>query len=209
MKFSTNQLTVLILALVAMAVITPAVMAQDGASVPLPIIANGSTIAMPDGGTLMNPPMLASDFTLVDQYEEQISLSDFAGQTVLLSFGYTGSPAATNAIGTFLEVKQTLGAQADNVAFVFITVDERDSSLILNRFFGIFDPNIYALTSTQPVLEAVADAYGVTVENNNDIVTFSQSLYVLDGEGNLRVVYPLGTTSTTVAGYVQSLQATF
>jgi protein SCO1 len=66
---------------------------------------------------------------LQDGSGEPFRLSDQRGKLVLIFFGYTACPDfCPAALGEMKQIHQRLGKDADNVRFVFITVDpDRDT----------------------------------------------------------------------------------
>ena len=80
-------------------------------------------------GTTLNPPDPAPPFTLKDQFGRSVSLSDFSGKVVALTFLYTNCPDICPIITENLhQTYSLLGDATDEVAFVAISVDpERDS----------------------------------------------------------------------------------
>ncbi len=90
-------------------------------------------------------------------------LSDQKGQIVLLFFGYTHCPdVCPVTLSHFKQIKADLGDQADQVRFVFITVDpERDTADQLSQYLPNFDPDITGLTGSRQSLESVWKSYGV------------------------------------------------
>ncbi len=79
-------------------------------------------------GSLIEPPIPAADFELTDHKEETFRLSDQAGKVVLIFFGYTNCPdVCPITLSEYKKIIESLGEQADQVRFAFITVDpERD-----------------------------------------------------------------------------------
>ena len=154
-------------------------------------------------GSLIDPPSPAPDFQLIDQNGQPASLSDLRGvgdhkKVLLIFFGFTHCPdVCPITLADFVQVKSRLGDQADNVAFVFITVDpERDTSETIRNHLSFFDPSFIGLTGTQQELETVWKDYGVyrampEVDGpSNYEVDHSTYIYAIDLNGNLRLTYP-------------------
>jgi protein SCO1/2 len=77
-------------------------------------------------GSILQPPVPAADFTLVDQNEESFRLSDQQGRVVLIFFGYTNCPMlpGNHRHG---KIHTGLGEQAIR-SVLYITVDpQRDT----------------------------------------------------------------------------------
>src|SRR5690606_29497431 len=93
-------------------------------------------------GRLLEPLRAAPALVLTDQRGEPFRLSDHRGRALLLFFGYTTCPDVCPAtLGTFSQVRRALGADADRVEFLFVTVDpERDTPDRLREYLSHFDP---------------------------------------------------------------------
>lgn len=151
-------------------------------------------------GSLIDPPPPAADFTLTDQNGNSFKLSDQRGKVVLIFFGYTNCPdVCPVTLSQFKQVRQKLGDNANDVRFVFITVDsERDTSGKLNKFLANFDPSIIGLTGDQAALDAVYKSYGVAHEKVDVgsaagyLVNHTAITYAIDKHGDWRLTYPFG-----------------
>jgi protein SCO1/2 len=158
-------------------------------------------------GSLIDPPVLAPSFTLVDQHGQSFRLDEQVGKVVLMFFGYTHCPDVCPVTLTdFKEIKTQLDTQSKDVAFLFITADpERDTPEQLDNYLENFDPEFIGLTEERSALEPVWQDYGVfqaKVESDdpeNYLVDHSARTYVIDKMGNLRLTYLFGTSSEVIA----------
>lgn len=165
------------------------------------------------GGSHFDPPVESPDFVLPDAEGNDIRLSDYKGQVVLMFFGYTSCPDICPAtLSDFKAVRSALGERANQVRFFFITVDpERDTAERLRRYLDLFDPDIIGLTSSRQQLEPVWKAYGVSVIKTETedpaayFVDHSSRIYVIDKKGNLRVTYPFDTLPEVLAADIRYL----
>src|SRR5512145_1693081 len=98
-------------------------------------------LAAASGAAIVNPPTPLHDFTLTDQTGEPFSLSELRGRVVLVFFGYTHCPdECPTTLANFKRVKASLGAAAQEVAFVFISVDgTRDTPEVVADYLQKFD----------------------------------------------------------------------
>ena len=80
-------------------------------------------------GTRLTSGYPATPFELTDQFGQTVSLSDYDGKVVLLTFLYTNCPDVCPIVTSQLrKTHEMLGDIADEVAFVAISVDpDRDS----------------------------------------------------------------------------------
>lgn len=151
-------------------------------------------------GSLINPPPPAADFTLTDQNGTPFRLSDQQGKVVLIFFGYTNCPdVCPVTLSEFKQVRQKLGDKAQDVRFVFVTVDpERDTQEKIKKFLANFDPSIIGLTGDPAALDAVYKNYGVAHEKVDVgsaagyLVNHTAITYAIDKRGNWRLTYPFG-----------------
>lgn len=151
-------------------------------------------------GVTIDPPAQAPDFTLEDQNGNLFSLSKQRGNVVLIFFGYTNCPdVCPITLSEYKQVKSKLGPKAENVKFVFITVDpERDSVKRMQLYMKNFDADFIALTSDRQTLEAVWEDYGVYQERQDVgsaagyLVDHSARTYAIDTQGMWRINYPFG-----------------
>jgi protein SCO1/2 len=164
-------------------------------------------------GSLIDPPVPAADFTLTDQNGLPYRLSDQQGKVVLIFFGYTHCPDVCPAtLSEFKQVKSALGSQAQDVEFVFITVDpERDTPETLKAHLAIFDPSFIGLTGTETELGPVWKDYGVYHEKKDTgsaagyLVNHSAITYAIDKQGNWRLTYPFGMETQKLVDDVSHL----
>ena len=166
-------------------------------------------------GSVIDPPVPASDFSLKDQNGQAFQLSDQRGKIVLMFFGYTNCPdICPVTLAQFKQARAQLGHQADRVRFVFITVDpERDTAEKIKTYLGAIDPAIIGLGGSQAELEQVWRAFGVyrqkqpgqSQDDYADLLEHSSRVYLVDTQGNLHVTYPFGLVPDDVVQDVQYL----
>jgi protein SCO1/2 len=169
----------------------------------------GVTLARPYTfrGSLIDPPLPAADFTLIDAQGEDFTLSEQKGSLVLVFFGYTTCPDVCPAtLGEMKEIRRRLQAdsrlarQAETIRYVFITVDpQRDTPEQVRKYTAAFDPAFIGLSGSQAELEPVWKSYGVyravsdTTSAAGYLVDHTARVYLIDQAGNLRLTYPFGT----------------
>lgn len=163
---------------------------------------------------VVDPPKPLIDFEMPSNTGQNVKLSDFRGKPVLLFFGYTHCPDyCPTTLGEFKQIKQQLGEQGDDVAYVFVSVDgERDTPEVLDRYVKNFDPSFVGLQGTAATLQPVAKDYGLYAKKNTQVETAGGYLvdhtvitYLVDQQGRLRVFYPFGVSPKTIAGDVQTM----
>lgn len=129
-------------------------------------------------------------------------LSDFRGKAVVLFFGFTHCPdVCPTTLADMAGVMKTLGADADRVQMIFVTVDpERDTPEALAQYVHAFDPRFIALRGDLPATQQVAKDFKIYFEKRKEGDTYtvdhSAQSYVFDPQGRLRLlVRPQGITA--------------
>ena len=165
-------------------------------------------------GLAIDPPAPAADFRLTDHHGRPFQLSAQRGHAVLLFFGYTHCPdVCPAALVTFKAIKEQLGNAASRVRFVFITVDpERDTPERLRAYVGYYDPDFVGLWGTPEQMKAVQAAYGVLAQKEPQAgapggywVVHTAATMLVDPQGNLRAIYPFGTSAKAIAADLRRL----
>jgi protein SCO1 len=150
--------------------------------------------------TLQQQPLpkiaLAPEFSLTSQDGSQVTLADFRGKVVAVTFIYTLCTATCPVLTpTMSFVQDQLGPNfGTKIAFVSITVDpERDTPEVLKEYAHAFGANLAGwafLTGTPDAIRDVTRRYGVfasTTANGDVEHTFLTS--IVDPSGMLRVQY--------------------
>ena len=125
--------------------------------------ADSASGGYPFGGTALNEDAPAPDFVLTDQFGDSVRLSEMRGRAVALSFIFANCPDVCPIVTTQLKrLYDELGADADSVEFVFVSVDpERDDPRTAARYlerWGMADKWRY-LTGDRAELEPIWKAY--------------------------------------------------
>lgn len=141
----------------------------------------------------------APDFTLSGPDGRDLSLSNFRGRDVLLLFGYTSCPdICPTTLSQLNAVTEKLGDASDDVQVLFVTVDpERDTPERLREYIPYFNESFIGLSGTPEEIKKVADDYSIFYEKesraengNSYFMNHTQTVYLIDSEGQLFLVYP-------------------
>jgi protein SCO1/2 len=166
-------------------------------------------------GTLLDPPKSLNDFTLDQHDGRAFHLSDYAGQYVLVYFGYTYCPDACPA--TLFQAKRAfelLGDDANRVQMVMATVDPgRDSAEVLDKYVTAFNPRFIGLRTDDPaVLDPILAEFGAYYEidpaeasTTDYLVSHTASLFLVNPAGELAEVFTYGATGEDIAADIQHL----
>ncbi len=102
-------------------------------------------------------------FTLTDPDGNTVTEKDFAGQFMLVFFGYTYCPDFwPNELTRMSEVMSELGEDGERIVPVFITIDpERDTQEAMREYVQAFHPRIVGLTGSPEAIAEAARAYRV------------------------------------------------
>jgi protein SCO1 len=135
------------------------------------------------------------DFALEDPDGRQRTLADFRGKAVVVFFGYTQCPDVCPAtLATLAESMKRLGADADRVQVLFITVDpERDTAALLSQYVPAFDPRFLGLRGAAAATARTAKEFRIIYEKvpgatpGSYTMDHSAGSYVFDPQGRLRL----------------------
>lgn len=121
-----------------------------------------ATAAAPAAVTTPPPPLVGGPFRLTDVNGGEVTEAALVGHPSLIAFGYTNCREACPPLadlGTWLE---TLGADGEDLAVYYVTVDpERDTTDILRGFLAGVTPRITGLTGTPAQVDAMLDQFQV------------------------------------------------
>ncbi|MEE9501229.1 MAG: SCO family protein [Candidatus Aminicenantaceae bacterium] len=140
----------------------------------------------------------ASDFTLINQDNEQVSLNQFSDKIVFLSFIYIRCPSPKMCPLTtknFQRIQESLEADlSDNVVFLIITFDpETDTPEALKRYgemYGTDFHNWHFLTGDVPAIDKVCEDYGIIHERKEDgLIRHSVKALLIDQKNHVRKIY--------------------
>ena len=134
------------------------------------------------------------DFELKDPQGRTRTLADFRGKAVVLFFGYTQCPdVCPTTLAALAEAMKRLGADADRVQVLFVTVDpERDTPALLAQYVPAFDPRFIGLYGDADATARTAKEFKVLYQKvagptGNYTMDHSAGTYVFDPQGRLRL----------------------
>jgi protein SCO1 len=187
------------------------------------VVASSGTPAPSKAGIAsVNQPFQVHDWPLTNQDGQPMSLKDLRGKAVLLFFGYTHCPdVCPTTLADFTRIKQSLGADASKVTFVFVSIDsQRDKPGVVKAFLNQFDPAFVGLTGDDPTLHQMAAEYGATyttpdhdhadghtenIASDNYFVEHTSPSFYIDAAGYLRMVYFYGTSVDSIAASIRDV----
>ncbi len=169
-----------------------------------------------DGSIIIDPPLAMPDFTLRDQSNKPLSLSDLRDNYVLITFGYTNCPdVCPLTLNEFRRVRNALGSSSEGVAFVFISVDgERDSPEALRNYFALRElDGIIGLSGEEDRVRALGTDYGLSFEMTKPdkrggyLVNHTAGSFLLDPRGRWIRRYQFGLPSSRIVADLEGLLA--
>ncbi len=181
-----SRLSVLLLALLVVVVV--AIIGQRGDS--LTTNASGTTPSGLQGTNLGGTT--APNFRLTDQFGKQVSLSQFKGEPVVLTFLYTHCPDVCPLTAEKLHTTEVaLGSQAQHVAILAVSVDPKgDTTASVINFSNTHHMlnSWHYLLGTEQQLAPVWSAYSMYASvASAGTVNHSTALYVIDKQGKEQV----------------------
>ncbi|MCC6613923.1 MAG: SCO family protein [Anaerolineae bacterium] len=161
----------------------------------------------------LSVPRLLSDFTLVDNEDKPLSLSDLQGRYTLLFFGYLHCPDfCPTTLAHLKQVHMLLGDDADRVNVLFISVDgDRDTPEALDDYLSRFEPSFIGMRGERTVLAQITPDYGLsyTLEapdaEGNYAVSHSVQIYLIDPERQLHAIIDYGTPAEEIVDALRAL----
>ena len=166
------------------------------------------------GSSLGSQP--APDITLMNQFGQPMSLSQFRGKVVMLSFEdsecTTVCPLTTTSM---LEAKQLLGAAGNQVQLLGVDANPTATSvadvLAYSRVHGMVNQWDF-LTGSSAELKAVWNEYHIAVQIEQGQIDHTPALFVIDQRGREQKLYltqmaysSVGQSAQVLADEVSSL----
>ncbi|MCA9912981.1 MAG: SCO family protein [Anaerolineae bacterium] len=159
-------------------------------------------------GQVVNPPVQAYDFAAPGSDEGLTHLSDTNGTWRVMFFGYMHCPDfCPLTLSEYRHVKAELGEDAQNVTFVFISVDSvRDQPEYLRPYLDNFDPDFVGFSPDDETLSRMQPDYDFYYlrrmeEGSQAVYTVDHSTrsYLLDRGGVLRASFAYMTEPRAIA----------
>lgn len=164
----------------------------------------------PYHGTDLSGVSYGRTLDLEDVQGRPVTLGDFRGDYVLMSFGYTHCPEVCPT--SLLKATQVRRALADEVPLriVFVTVDpRRDTGAILADYVGAFGPDIVALRGDDMQTRLVAQAFRVTYRevptSSSYAMDHTMVNYLIGPDGRLRLAFQYDQSAAEIVEDIRHL----
>ena len=167
------------------------------------------------GNTDISAAGYATDFALTDHNGKPRTMADFRGKAVVIFFGYTQCPDICPTTMTGMaEAMKLLGADADKVQVLFVTVDpERDTPQLLAQYVPVFNPGFLGLYADAQTTAKTAQAFRIFYKKQPGstpttyTVDHTAGSYVYDPQGRLRLYIKHGEKPEVIAKDLKLLVA--
>lgn len=146
-------------------------------------------------------------FHLTNQNGVPVSAADYRGDVVMLYFGYTHCPdACPITLSTLADAIGRLGAEANQVRVLFVTVDpRRDTRPVLKAYVNDFGPQFVGLRGTHAQLTRAIKRYRVSYHYEKPDasgayeVDHSSAVFIFDRRGRARLLAQTGAPAGVLA----------
>ena len=159
---------------------------------------------------------LHTDIPLTSHRGEPLQInSPQKGKVSAVFFGYTQCPdICPTTLGKMKIVMEQLGADADKVRVVFVTVDpERDTGALLKEYMGAFNPTFTGAYTDPAQTKTMANQFQVVYEKvgtgPNYIVNHTANLYLLVENGRTVVSVPYEAKPETITHDIKQMLAQY
>ncbi|MCU0466615.1 MAG: copper chaperone PCu(A)C [Anaerolineae bacterium] len=153
-------------------------------------------------GQVVDPPIRVQDFTLPGVGVSEVSLSDSAGTWRMLFFGYMRCPDfCPLTLVDYRDIKALLGDVAEDVTFVFVSVDAaRDTPDVLRDYLTRFDPDFIGFSADDATLSRIQPDYGFYYARQ--MGEGQQAVYSIDHSTRSYLVDPSGVLRASFAYHI-------
>ena len=153
---------------------------------------------------------IGGPFALTDRQGKTVTDQDFRGKHMLVFFGFTNCPDICPAELQIMAASlDDLGAKADKVAPVFITLDPaRDTPEAVGAYVENFGPRFIGLSGSPQDIDKAAKAYRVAYskfvpEGGDEMSRYSVDhtafVYFMGPDGKYITHFPYGTPAAKMA----------
>jgi len=153
------------------------------------------------------PAAFRAVFELTDHQGTIRTQSDFSGRWMLVFFGFTNCPdICPTTLSEVAIVMDDLGAEAENVQPLFVTIDpERDTPAALAEYVPFFDAGIIGLTGTPAQIARTAETFPIFYERIEEAsapdgytMAHTSHLLLFDPDAGFADSWPYGTPAEEI-----------
>jgi len=149
---------------------------------------------------------ITAEFKLQNRAGEIVSLEEFRGKNVLLTFGFTNCAHICPMIAA--NMAQAIRVTDKESVGIFVSVDtERDSPLITDDYARKFDENMIGLSGSYSQVSLAAKNFDVTFvvtkSVDNYTVQHTPSIFLISPAGEVIDVFAMNTPASDIAAVMQ------
>ncbi len=149
----------------------------------------------------------------INQDGKPVSFEDYKDKVVVVFFGFTQCPDVCPTAMAELSQLMTkfTPEEAEQVQVVMVSIDpERDDPEMLKAYVAAFDERFNAITGTPEQIAQLAKSFKayykkVAHTNGSYSMEHSSSFYVLDKNGESRILFKPGTSTEDMEKDIRSL----
>jgi len=165
-------------------------------------------------GAEIDPPRSINDVILTNQDGMPWGLKNLRDRVVLMAFAYTHCPdICPLTMADFMRVKKALGKDADQVAFLFVSVDgSRDTPPVVKQYLAAFDNSFVGLTGPTNLVQQLTNQFGAQFQaakpkagESAYSVAHTSFTYALDRQGRWRLTFAYQSDPEKIAARLRPL----
>jgi protein SCO1 len=158
---------------------------------------------------------IGGPFTLVDDTGATVTDKTLFGKPYAMYFGYRYCPdVCPTTLFDLTRWIKALGADADKLNYVFVTVDpERDTPKLMHEYLSSFDSRIRGFSGTPAQIAQIAKEYRVyykkiPTSDGGYLMNHSAIIYLMTADGKFDTVIPYQEKDTVALAKLRELIAT-
>jgi protein SCO1/2 len=167
----------------------------------------------PVRGVVFEDPLPAANISLARWGGGTFDLAAEKGKVVAIYFGYTHCPdVCPTTMGDWARARRALGGRADQVRWVFISVDpRRDTPELAAVYARQFDSTFVGLSGTSEEIEAIKKSWGIAAYPEGDVRTNDYAVappaatFVVDRQGRVHMLIEPGVPGEELARSLRRL----
>jgi len=165
-------------------------------------------------GLLVKPAKMLRPQAMIDHEGNSINFPQKDDNMKFVFFGYTSCPdVCPMTLSRIKQLINKLGPSEENLDYYFVSIDpQRDNTEQLKHFVSYYDKNITGITGNPRSLKALENEFGILTRKFQGKSAFAYTLehsvfiYLLDEQGQLRVMYPASTPIKAIISDIKLLR---
>ena len=156
-------------------------------------------------GAMLNPPVPAVDFSLTDGDGQSITLYEFRGQPVLLTFSCKACSGSGALLSKLSLVRNKAASRGHELQIIVINLNpEREPSQVYAEFVHAVDTKFVPVSGELRDITDIAHSYDIYFgSSQNASVESSPLIFLIDAQGYWRSVYPLNMNAADISSDIE------